>query len=425
MATGSLHFPGPQAKVVFANQLRGMAAWAVLYNHLMLVYWGLPEVVSPHTGSPVREVARPWISTFEPTAFYLGASGVAVFFLISGFVIPYSLKNFSDRGFLVARALRLYPVYVALLVVQVLVVWASSAYWGRPFPFTAEQLISNALLFHEELGQPTFDTVNWTLAIEIKFYIAAAIFRSAILSGQPSRLLAFAAVTTAVSLYFNSRGWYSGPIRNIVLATQFINFMFIGTLFHMHIKKMISSPQLAFYTVGLGSLFVVASYWGTGYFSSNVTPSYAYAFGVFLIAYTLRGRFRPSRLLDWAAATSYPLYVVHALVGYSVMQVLVITFGAHWMAAFLSAVAITAAIAQLAHKWIELPSIDLGRKAGKRVTALDNVRLADWHHNTVLRPRRSIHGGRVWGFIMQKPDGAGGMLYRDPTPDEFQDRYGL
>ncbi len=56
--------------------------------------------------------ANPW--------FMPGPFGVALFFLISGLVIPFSFDRHRTGAFLLARLLRIYPTYLAALLIEVL-----------------------------------------------------------------------------------------------------------------------------------------------------------------------------------------------------------------------------------------------------------------------------------------------------------------
>ncbi|MFZ6741876.1 hypothetical protein ACO0LC_01440 [Undibacterium sp. JH2W] len=48
-------------KILFAHQLRGMAAVLVLVSHWFGVYWGMREAVSYYTASPVHAGASPLV----------------------------------------------------------------------------------------------------------------------------------------------------------------------------------------------------------------------------------------------------------------------------------------------------------------------------------------------------------------------------
>jgi peptidoglycan/LPS O-acetylase OafA/YrhL len=118
-------------KIVFANQLRGVAALLVVLSHLFCAFWMASGTVSAYTGAPPAIGGQPWVGTIINSYFWSsGAVGVALFFTISGSVIPMSIKNSNRLGFLVARALRIYPTYIVSLLVGLSAVWLSCLYWG-------------------------------------------------------------------------------------------------------------------------------------------------------------------------------------------------------------------------------------------------------------------------------------------------------
>jgi peptidoglycan/LPS O-acetylase OafA/YrhL len=87
-------------KVDFANTLRGFAALSVLVSHYYGLFWQNRAAVSGFTTAPTLAVdmyATPhWISWLNAIPiFNWGSYGVALFFIISGFVIPFSLQKTS------------------------------------------------------------------------------------------------------------------------------------------------------------------------------------------------------------------------------------------------------------------------------------------------------------------------------------------
>ena len=152
------------SKIVFAHQLRGIAALLIVITHYFGVYYGMQGVVAAATYSPdLHLVAAHWVGYFDFPCFK-GPFGVAVFFLISGFVIPFSLQRFSSLPFLLTRLLRIYPTYLCCLAIGMLAVYASAHYWGTPFALSRKELLANGLLLHNLLGYGSLDTINWTLA---------------------------------------------------------------------------------------------------------------------------------------------------------------------------------------------------------------------------------------------------------------------
>lgn len=356
------------SKVEFANQLRGIAAWLVVANHYLFVYWGSPDKVSHHTASTLVSPGRPWASTLQPPGFDLGAFGVALFFLISGFVIPFSLSAAKPLAFLVARAIRVYPTYVMALAVQCWIVGMSAAYWGNPFPFSVWQILANASLLHGEIGFPSLDLVNWTLAVELKFYLVAAILSPTLSAGKPWAGL-MVGMLAAVGNVIIVKGWIDNPfVREATFGLQISTFMLIGTLFFLHYKNMIARKSLVIY--GMLTIIVFAGNWSFGFLraDSNLALVYVAATLTFASAYLLRRDSKPIRILDWAASTSYPMYLVHSLVGYVMLRFTIDGLGAHWSVGTIVAICVSAVIAQILHLVVEKPTIHAGKQIAQRMS---------------------------------------------------------
>jgi len=107
----------------------------------------------------------------------LGAAGVTIFFVLSGFLITHVIVAARDRGdwsmrrFLMARVVRLLP---ALLTMQLVVtVWWLLA--GRPFADIFWQIVSATLylenMFPGDGGSTDLLAHTWSLATEEQFYL--------------------------------------------------------------------------------------------------------------------------------------------------------------------------------------------------------------------------------------------------------------
>ena len=167
-------------KLRFAHQLRAIAALSVVINH----YWGIffspvvrAVIGTPASFVPLKPAYTAHVLSPARGGFLYGAFGVAVFFLISGFVIPISLRNISTGQFLVRRFFRIYPVYWFCLLINVAMYFVCSWYWSTPLsdrismPFLAR----NLPLVHSAAGLPSLDFVSWSLAVELKFYLVFAL----------------------------------------------------------------------------------------------------------------------------------------------------------------------------------------------------------------------------------------------------------
>ena len=118
--------PKSTSKIAFAQILRGYAALLVCINHLFLVYWNSQAVVGEFIKEPLFQFGQAdpnflhQFATllFDYTKFSPGYFGVSLFFLISGFVIPFSLEKRNGIGFMLNRILRILPTLVVALAID-------------------------------------------------------------------------------------------------------------------------------------------------------------------------------------------------------------------------------------------------------------------------------------------------------------------
>lgn len=105
-------------KVFFGglNELRAVAAFSVVVHHV--------ELYKAHSGIPSL-----FDSSLTPLVMFLGAHGVNLFFVLSGFLITYLLLvEENDHGridtlrFYIRRTLRIWPLYYLLVLVTFFVV---------------------------------------------------------------------------------------------------------------------------------------------------------------------------------------------------------------------------------------------------------------------------------------------------------------
>lgn len=105
--------------------------------------------------------------------FKYGYLGVDLFFIISGFVIAFSIKHRSLPKFCYSRFKRLYPMYWICLVITFVVTY----FFGAPrYLVSFEQLLANLTMMQEFLGHGNIDGAYWSLYVELKFYLIIAVF---------------------------------------------------------------------------------------------------------------------------------------------------------------------------------------------------------------------------------------------------------
>ncbi len=149
----------------FLDSFRGIAAISVVFYH---IYIQSEFAVSPLLGILPKPISY---ILFEQTF------GVAIFFVLSGFVIAYSMRNarmdwsyFSN--FMVRRLIRLTPPYYAAITFALLLGLADSVIRGDAFNWPDPLvMLANALYLEDILGVQHIIEVAWTLCIEMQFYI--------------------------------------------------------------------------------------------------------------------------------------------------------------------------------------------------------------------------------------------------------------
>ena len=354
-------------KIEFAQQLRAVAALAVVINH----YWGVyflngfrPLVGIPVSFVPAQPALTHHVMYPGSAQFLYGHFGVGLFFLISGFVISISLKSLSPGVFLVRRFFRIYPVYWFSMLVSVLMYFICSWYWNTPLPgnISLGYLLKAMPLVHSAAGIPSIDFVNWSLAVELKFYVLFALFYA--LAGNHSSALKYCAVFSVAScglVYLVVTHFAAqSKVYMIVADLQYILFIFVGCVFYSMLKKSASMMANAIYLL----IFWLAFYFVNVQFENKLLPekviSYTYALVVFSVCYLARDFFKKNRVLDFLADISYPLYLVHSMIGYTLMSILMDQRYSFWVASNVSLLC-SIVVSALIHKYVELPSNAWGK----------------------------------------------------------------
>lgn len=172
--------PMPHAtkhRLEFLDCIRALCAFGVIYLHAAF-YW------KPFSG-PVEA----YVFNFASLVIDTGKIGVISFFMVSGFIIPVSLKANKPlkeglSNFLIGRIFRLYPAYWLSLALAFFILFHHSFAQCRP-----KELLLNLTMFQGFLGVKNMMGLYWTLQIEWAFYIVCMIlflFRSI---DKPRRIL--------------------------------------------------------------------------------------------------------------------------------------------------------------------------------------------------------------------------------------------
>lgn len=380
-------------RVWFAQMLRGVACLCVVLFHLAVRYSSDPLGTDHAAALPIaRGIAHPfWLSAIAwlyAHNFDLGQFGVSLFFLISGFVIPFSLRSGTLAAFGSRRILRIYPVYWFALLCTLGVLLLQSHAAATTLPFHSSAIPFNAFIVQLYAGRPSIDSVSWTLAIEDLFYVIVAVVALAGLLARPRAIAALACVLGAVTVAVGSHEPHTSAqwiAHGLAFNATGVEFILLGVCWHHAFTREWSTRTSVLVALWIGLLWLLCLHAGPLAGSEGLMRvSGAAALVVFAAAYHWRDALPSSRAVNGLANISYPLYLLHAIIGYVLLSSLVAWTGSFYLSLAVTLVAVLA-LAAVVHKLLEAPSITLGRRIGHR---LDERRRSD-----ARRDRTCVHPG--------------------------------
>lgn len=336
-------------RLQFLDCLRFFAALSVIIQHIF-------ERLSPQFG---------WFSSHY---FQFGIFGVCLFFITSGFIIPVSIeKHQSIKKFAISRIYRLYPLFLASLILKTSLILNGTIRGVDP---TLTVVLANISMLAKFIGQPLIEMSYWTLNLEMAFYIMVAIlFKLNIL--QHSVKLALTALCGVLFIgvvpIYLLHLFDAGMLLSYYLAT-----MFVGTVYYRNMKGLVTNKTLwltitfalfvlfinSFLTFGKRvpdpSLFGGDRFW-------PVVNAISLAYILFTLGYLFRSKSYP-KVFVYFGTISYSLYLNQGIVIRLVLPAI-----ASPVLASISAIVITFLISNYTYKYIELPFINRSRKIIKRM----------------------------------------------------------
>lgn len=333
--------------------------WGIFFVQAVRSIIGIPASFAPVQPDYARHVLAP-----STGAFYSGVFGVGVFFLISGFVIPISLRNISTGKFLIRRFFRIYPVYWFCLLISILMYFICSWYWSTPLSdrISLPYIMKNIALLHSATGIASLDFVCWSLAVEVKFYVVVALLF--LIGKRAHRVVALCLGflgACCVVAYFAAHGLNQESFFAYAMSDmKFMSFMFLGCLFYYVLYGEIGAGAALGYGAAIYALFVTIGSFYEKEFFGTLVKNYTYALILFSACYLLRSRFRDNKVLDFLADISFPLYLVHSMIGYVVMPIL-IDKGLSYTFAWMISLGLTVLVAFVVHRCVEVPVNDFGK----------------------------------------------------------------
>lgn len=288
--------------------LRLIAVLAVAFYHFG--FWGPPS-------HGTTSVALPGAAPF---AMY-GFLGVSIFFVISGFVIAYSAEGRTATGFAIARFARIYPTFIVCMTLTAIAVFM----FGAPhFEVTLKQWILNWFIAAPSLGAPYIDSAYWSLVVEIVFYAWVALFIA--LGWFPRKIDTIVLVWLALSM-LNELTIDAVIVEKIFLADD-SGFFATGLLIYEFYKGRRGAMLCGLFALSVGTATFQAVH-KLGHLTHHAaSPAEEWTVAAICLmgiaAVFIGSRMRrvplPAGLTLAAGGITYPLYLLHQQLGYTMLN---------------------------------------------------------------------------------------------------------
>ena len=351
----------PSRRFLALDALRGIAALAVVFYHVQGAFSRAPQ---------------PWMPGALAVLFRQGHFGVDAFFVLSGFVIAYSVRDgawtMAYLGkFALKRSLRLDPPYWVAIGLEIglmalgLVIMPSVA--TMPVP-PRGQILAHLVYAQGLLGYREILPNIWTLCYEVQFYITLI---TVLVIGEtlarrfgPRSRKTFLALVFGV-LFFASLGVYNHWLPHAArgLALERWSEFFVGALAWWTVAGVVGWPLLV---VAWFANVVLAHR-----ADAPIEITIVVAVSALCIVSATAPRF--DRVFQWRplqflGAISYSLYLYHPSISWRIVALVQHFAGASLppilgVATWFAAVGGAILLAVMAWRFIERPSQALGRRA--------------------------------------------------------------
>ncbi len=350
------------ARLAHVDSLRAIAALLVVWMHVSERFYSLgPQVAQSR-----------WVYDLALT-LDVGRLGVVLFFAISGFVVPFSIRADSPapvREFLLRRAFRILPAYWLSIPLGA---FTSATLWGVQFPLWA--MLVNMTLLQYWLGVRSAMGLYWTLVLEMLFYFCCAALLAMRSIDNHRRIAVIAIGLVAIELLgvLSPRLGYSGQVYLTSLWFFHLGIMFWGCLFRAWQDGRLEDRFARMSMWGLFAYLVLVYPLLCGWvakFPLNYYLPYSLAIALF-VAGTTWMKLR-SAVLVRIGEISYSVYLLHPVVFLSMLWLLMrLPVSSWWRSQHLAAyvvanMLVTIVLATVTYRWIEQPGIAMGRRLAHR-----------------------------------------------------------
>jgi len=374
--TNTLDAPNRQVRFVELDSLRGLAALMVVFQHLQLLWETDTHAVS---SSAILGI---FLGLTRP----FGSEAVILFFVLSGFVLSLPAVNGKPQSystFLIRRIFRIYIPYLAAIAVSVAgAFWLHGAAtthsrwfsgcWSEPVSW---RLVLQYVVFLGVFETQQFDSPIWSLVHEMRISLIFPFLCGLVLRLKSRWSFVIAGGLTISAIVVEKRPFHVNPLiaDSLHYAGIFVLGIFLArersrlgmwfrrrrgltkgliAIWFLWLYRFAAPSLVAHIGVVLPNLLFFISQWLTALGAGGLIM-------ISLNSATWK-RVLTWRPIHFLGQISYSLYLWHFVV---LLYCIHLFYGKVPLWAILCLVLVVSIIMSwLSYRWIEIPSITLGRK---------------------------------------------------------------
>lgn len=254
----------------------------------------------------------------------IGGFGVDIFFVISGFIMAYTINDSrkennikAGREFIKKRILRIYPLHL-LVLIPILFIYLAKCI-VRKTEISFYSIVGSFFLIPDLTGSDSYAMINpveWTLVYEMTFYLSLSAFIMIIpekkncLIGYGFFIIVMITIVKLFDIQGSRLGWVN--LRHMIGDPLFLDFI-MGFLVYFLSKKItikITTNQIVMILIMLCVAFVFMAESGLPRLVSSGIPAF-----ILVLIFTIDTNVneRKNNFLLLLGGASYAIYLIHPL----------------------------------------------------------------------------------------------------------------
>ncbi len=299
--------------------------------------------------------------------FKLGVTAVDLFFLMSGFVIFFSLDRIKSwQDFVKKRFVRLYPTYWAcMLITGAVLYYYFDSKSPSPLPFLT-RFAANMTMFQAWFGQKDLDGPYWTLIVEMQFYIIMLLFyqfQKLKVFEKYGLLIVLISGLYGIDVWRNNVQTFYNFLTNYIPIINHFPVFYAGIIFYLGFKEGFSKQRILYLVISFFAQLLLFNDGGRSHmyvnFQTYIFMLISY-FGVMTLFVKQKINFIAIKPFLFLGQISYTLYLLHQYLGkWVLIPILMNRYHFAYWSALLTTLFLIIILAYLVHILVEKQSSKL------------------------------------------------------------------